>query len=251
MLLMNNISVEGLLAAGIVLFFGMGWHEYAHAFIADWWGDPTPRQNGRLTPNPIVHINWVGWLMFLIIGFGILGSVPVNPAKMRNPRWGSFWTSFAGPISNLIQAAFFALITRLLLSEPGLSFLSGLGPDFLQSRFFEFFTLLLTYGVFFNVLLFVFNLLPLFPLDGWRMMLAVLPGRGLTRKQIPSFLWQSLRPVANLLYEPAFTWQAWAQATQYVFFGLLMLSFAVPQLDLFGFLIGGPTFRISALLLGS
>ncbi len=251
MLLMGNITIEGLIAAGIVLFFGMGIHEYAHALVADWWGDPTPREHGRLTPNPIVHINWVGWLMFLVIGFGILGSVPVSPNRMRNPRWGSFWTSFAGPLSNLIQAAGYALVYRLITSGPGLSFFSSLGPDFLSSPVFGFIGLLLVYGVFFNVLLFVFNLLPLFPIDGWRMMLAVLPGRGVERQSIPGFLWQNAAPIARFLYEPAYTWQNWAQVTQYVFFGLLLLSFAIPPLNIFGLVIGEPTFTIYSLLIGS
>jgi len=250
MLLMGNLSIEGLLAAGIVLFFGMGWHEYAHALVADWWGDPTPREHGRLTPNPIVHINWIGWLMFLVIGFGILGSVPVTPSRMRNPRWGNFWTSFAGPISNLIQAGIFALIYRLLSSSAGLGFLSNLGPDFLNSFIFQFIILLLNYGVLFNVLLFVFNLLPFFPLDGWRMMLAILPGRGLESKSIPTFIWQNVRPLANLLYEPAYTWQAWAQTSQFVFFGLLLLGFAIPQFSAFSFLIGRPTSMIYSMLIG-
>jgi Zn-dependent protease len=250
MLLMGNITIEGLIAAGLVLFFGMGFHEYAHALVADWWGDPTPREHGRLTPNPIVHINWVGWLMFLLIGFGILGSVPVSPNRMRNPRWGSFWTSFAGPLSNLIQAGVFALVYRLISSGPGLSLLSNLGPDFLNSSIFGFLILVLNYGVLFNVLLFVFNLLPLFPIDGWRMMLALLPGRGMERKNIPNFLWQNVAPIARFLSEPAYTWQAWAQVTQYVFFGLLLLSFALPQFSIFNFLIGEPTFAIYSLLLG-
>lgn len=242
MLLFGNFDINFLVSAGMVLLFGMGIHEYAHALVADWWGDPTPRQMGRLTPNPLVHINWIGWLMFLILGFGILGSVPVNPRNMRDPRWGSFWTSAAGPISNLIQAAIFGIVWRIAIGVAPLSFWTTAAGDFWQTFFFV--------GVYFNVLLFVFNLLPLYPIDGWRMVLAFLPGRGINRNDIPAFIRQNIPPLARLMAEPAYTWQSWAQATQYVFFGLLLISFAIPQISVFGFFIGEPTIRITSLFLG-
>ena len=242
MLLFGTYDPIAILAIGIVLFFGMGWHEYAHAVVADWWGDPTPRQMGRLTPNPVVHINWVGWLMFLVLGFGILGSVPINTRAMRDPRWGSFWTSFAGPLSNLLQAVLFGIIANMFLFlAPEVLTQTGIVGQFLQS--------LLTYGVIFNVLLFVFNLLPLFPMDGWHMLLAVLPGTGLSWASIPAFVRESLTPLAAFLNRPAYKWSEWAQLTQYAFFIFLMIGFAVPQLSPFGFLISTPTIRISSLLL--
>lgn len=243
MLLFGQFNPIALIAIGIVLFFGMGWHEYAHAVVADWWGDSTPRQMGRLTPNPIVHINWVGWLMFLIIGFGILGSVPINTRQMRDPRWGSFWTSFAGPLSNLAQAIIFGIVFRLF---------TWFAPEvFLQTGLLgEFFQQLLFFGVLFNVLLFVFNLLPLFPMDGWHMMLAILPGTGLSWTAIPATIRQSLTPLAAFLNRPAYKWSEWAQITQYVFFFLLIIGFVVPQLSPLNWLIGRPTFTISALILG-
>ncbi|MGJ3237451.1 MAG: site-2 protease family protein [Anaerolineae bacterium] len=242
MLLFARPEPIAIIAIGIVLFFGMGWHEYAHAVVADWWGDPTPRQMGRLTPNPIVHINWVGWLMFLIIGFGILGSVPINTRAMRDPRWGSFWTSFAGPLSNLLQAIIFGVVFHLFVF---------LAPEVLRTTglFGEFLSNLLFYGVLFNVLLFVFNLLPLFPLDGWHMLLAVLPGTGINWTAIPAFVRQSLTPLAVFLNRPAYKWAEWAQMTQYAFFFFLMIGFVIPQFSPFSFLIGDPTRIISALLI--
>lgn len=257
MLLFGDFSLFSLVAIGVVLFFGMGIHEYAHALVANWWGDPTPREQGRLTPNPIVHINWVGWLMFLLIGWGILGSVPINPRRMRDPRWGSFWTSFAGPFSNLVQAALFAITLRILSGFTPISASTGfalLGPAYevgaFASPFLDFMSLFLTVGVYFNVLLFVFNLLPLFPIDGWRMVLALLPGRGLQWDDIPMFIRQNVRPLAAFLYEPAYKWEQWAMVTQYVFFALILISFAIPRLSVFGELIGKPTFAIMRLLLG-
>ena len=243
LLFMREFDPIALIAIAIVLFFGMGWHEYAHAYVADWWGDPTPRSMGRLTPNPIVHINWVGWLMFLIIGFGILGSVPINTRQMRDPRWGSFWTSFAGPLSNLAQAIIFGILYRIFFAlTPELFFQTGILGQFLQDLMF--------FGVLFNVLLFVFNLLPLFPMDGWHMLLALLPGTGLSWKAIPAAIRQSVPPLAGFLNRPAYKWSEWAQMTQYVFFFLLIIGFVVPQFSVLNWLIGRPTFQISALILG-
>lgn len=242
MLLFGNFDPVALVAIGIILLFGMGWHEYAHAVVADWWGDPTPRNMGRLTPNPIVHINWVGWLMFLILGFGILGSVPINTRQMRDPRWGSFWTSFAGPLSNLAQAAIFGAVFNLIAAlAPELLSQTGLMGQFV-SQF-------LYYGVLYNVLLFVFNLLPFFPMDGWHMFLALLPGTGLAWTSIPAFIRQGLTPIATFLNRPAYKWSDWAQASQYVFFGLLMIGFVIPEFSPLHFLIGKPTSDITFLIL--
>lgn len=252
MLLFGNFDIWLLLAIGIVLFFGMGWHEYAHALVATWWGDPTPREYGRLTPNPLVHINWIGWAMFLLIGFGILGSVPVDHRRMRDGRWGMFWTSAAGPLANLIMAAISALILRLfgdmttvaliLSGIVNVGGVNGVIPDF--------FSLLLYISVFYNVLLFVFNLLPFFPIDGWRMVLSLLPGSMLTNQQIPQFIRRDVRPLANFLREPAYTWQLWAQASQFVLLGLIMLSFIPGLPSILGFMIAQPTSQITGFLLG-
>lgn len=244
MLLFGNPTIESLLAIAFVLLLGMGIHEAAHAYAADWWGDPTPRNMGRLTLNPFVHINWVGWVMFLIIGFGILGSVPVNPRKMRDPRWGSFWTSFAGPLSNLAQAIVYALLFRIF----GASFQE------MGSLIADVISLILFYGVVFNVLLFVFNLLPFFPLDGWHMMLSLLPGRGMHHKNIPDYV-RNVSPLASFLQQPAYKWQQWAQQSQTLFIGLIIFSLIAGQLGLgalspLNWLISGPTIQLTALLIG-
>lgn len=247
MLLFGNPTIEGLVAIGFVLLIGMGIHEAAHAYMADWWGDPTPRSMGRLTLNPFVHISWVGWLMFVVIGFGILGSVPVNPRAMRDPRWGSFWTSFAGPLSNLAQAVVYAILFRIF----GASFLEMGQTNIIM----QILGLILLYGVTFNVLLFIFNLLPFFPMDGWHMLLAVLPGRGMNYQQIPAGISRNVPQLATFLQQPAYKWQQWAQASQTVFIGLIIFSIFASYIGL-GFLsplntlISGPTRAITALLIG-
>lgn len=254
MLLFGNISIYNFLAIGFVLLLGMGLHEYAHAVVADYWGDPTPRQQGRLTPNPMVHINWVGWIMFVLIGFGILGSVPINKFRMRDPRWGSFWTSFAGPLSNLGQALIYAVTLRILDGSSAIN--AGTGFRIFSGiqgvgSVGDLIALTLSVGVLYNVLLFVFNLLPLFPMDGWHMMLELLPGRGMEWGQIPLTIRQSMRPLATFLNQPAYKWEQWAQMSQYAFFVMIMISFAIPQLSPFSMLIGTPTRQITLLLLGA
>ena len=158
----------------IVLGFGMTVHEFAHNFVAWKMGDPLPRKQGRLTLNPLVHINWVGWLMFAVIGFGILGSAPISPQRMRDPRWGFLAAVAAGPISNLCLALIFAIILRLSGLAADGYYLYRL-PDTIASPLGVLAAFMYAM-VFWNVLLFVFNLIPLFPIDGWHVVLTLLPG---------------------------------------------------------------------------
>jgi len=208
-----GLSPEQIIINLIVLGIGMTVHEFAHNYVGYKMGDPTPAQQGRLTLNPMVHINWVGWLMFALIGFGILGQAPIAPHRMRNPRWGYLAAVAAGPISNLLLAVLFAIPTQILI-----------GTVSTQSLVFQFFYT----AVLFNVLLFIFNILPLFPLDGWHITYTLLPP------------------------DLAETWGSpqWRQYSQYAFFGLLLLSFAAPGINPFGWLITQPTFAITRFLLG-
>jgi Zn-dependent protease len=247
-LLFGEFSLQYFIAVGLVLLIGMGWHEYAHALVADWWGDPTPRENGRITPNPLVHIYWPGWLMFVIIGFGILGYVPVNERRMRDPRWGAFWTALAGPVANLVMALVSAILLRLFF-DPFIAFQYLANPSAVNTPI-EFIGLLLITSVLFNALLFVFNLLPFFPIDGWRIVLALLPGRGMRYEVIPSFVHRNLAPIARFLQRPAYKWQEWAQLSQYVLLGLILLSFLPAVPNPLGEILGGATFGVMRLFLG-
>ncbi len=225
MLLFGDLSFQLLLANLIVLFFGMGLHEYAHSMVAHWMGDPTPREMGRLTPNPLVHIYWPGWLMFAIIGFGILGFAPINPRRMRNPRWGALAATAAGPLSNLIFAILAAIFLRII-ANPQQIISALIRPD-LVNTIPNFVILLLVQAVYLNVLLFVFNLLPLFPIDGWHIVFALLPP------------------------ELAYSWQRHKQTSQMVFLGVLLLSFVpIGNLNIIGTLIGQPTSSIAFFLMG-
>ncbi|MBX3110550.1 MAG: site-2 protease family protein [Fimbriimonadaceae bacterium] len=141
----------------LVIFLAIGLHEYCHAKFADLAGDPTPRAMGRVTLNLFKHFDLLGTIMILVTtfsGFGIGWGKPVimDPRHMKNPKWDHFIAVLAGPMSNLVQAAVYAVLLRLLMPT-----------GMLQGGFL---TAFLLYGVILNVTLFVFNLLPIGPLDG-------------------------------------------------------------------------------------
>jgi Zn-dependent protease len=148
-----------MLAAAIVILFAIGLHEYCHAKFADMAGDPTPRYYGRVTLNLFNHFDPLGTIMIIVTmlsGFGIGWGkpVPMDPSKMRNPRWDHFVAVLAGPLSNLLQAIFFAMVWRVLTTA---------NSPLLENPFVF---VLLYFGVALNVGLCFFNLFPLGPLDG-------------------------------------------------------------------------------------
>lgn len=157
-----------LLAIAIIIFLAIGIHEYCHAKFADMAGDPTPGIYGRVTWNLTKHFELFGTIMIVItslygVGIGWGKPVPMDPNKMRNPRWDHFVAVLAGPVSNLVQATIFAVLTRvILMTSPGL-----LANEFLGS--------LMIFGIVINVGLFVFNLIPIGPLDGMWIVSTFLP----------------------------------------------------------------------------
>lgn len=136
-------------------------HEFGHAFAATAQGDPTPKQHGRLTFNPIAHLDPVGFLLLLVAGFGWGKPVPFNPLYLRNRRFGGAIVSAAGPLANLFQIVVFGLTLKAL---------SSLGQGNLL-------VVLLGALVQINVILMVFNLLPIPPLDGSKVFFSLLPRR--------------------------------------------------------------------------
>lgn len=202
----------------VVLLIAMTVHEFAHSYAAYLAGDPTAADQGRLTLNPLVHIYWIGFAMFVFLGFGILGSAPVNPSRMRNPRWGHLFAVAAGPLSNLLLAVVVAVLVRIM----------GVGIAFpVQSQFLPTLQELAGAFLFWNVLLFVFNLLPFAPIDGWHIVRSLLPG--------DASIW----------------WTKNAQTSQYILYGLILLSFLGRGLpNVLAILIGTPTRIILSLLVG-
>ncbi|HVO42081.1 MAG TPA: site-2 protease family protein, partial [Aggregatilineales bacterium] len=106
-------SIATLLTRAIVLLIAMDVHEFAHAYVAFRMGDTTARDAGRMTLNPFVNLYWPGYLMGVLLGFGILGTAPVNEYRMRDRRWGLFFAVAAGPLANLLLAVIAAIPFRL------------------------------------------------------------------------------------------------------------------------------------------
>jgi len=162
-------TVERLIAAAIIVVISFPVHEFAHAWMAYRLGDSTARYLGRLTLNPIVHFDPLGGLMLLAssyagVGIGWAKPTPVNFANLRNGRTGEAMVAAAGPLSNLVLALGGGVAFRLLrgaASTPGQ---------------FDALNILLIF-VEINISLFIFNLIPVPPLDGTRVLLAALPPR--------------------------------------------------------------------------
>ena len=162
----------------IVFLFSLSVHESAHAYVADRFGDDTGRVLGRVSLNPIVHIDPLGTILFPLIGIfggmmiGWAKPVPVNPLNWREKDKANFWTSAAGPLSNLVIATACFIILKVIM-ELGFAneVLAGLQGNSLLAPIGE----VLKIGIFLNLLLMVFNLIPIPPLDGSHALESVLP----------------------------------------------------------------------------
>ena len=161
-MLFGNPSIEGLIAGIVALLVGLTFHEFSHALLADQLGDRQPRAMGRLTLNPIPHIDPIGALMLVVAGFGWAKPVMVNPYALRDGPRGMALVAFAGPIANLVVAIGFAVVYRVLG-------IVGVDDGFVL-RLVELIVRL-------NILLAIFNLIPIPPLDGYNVLLAFLPPR--------------------------------------------------------------------------
>ena len=170
---LTSYLVSMLLSLPVILL-SLSLHEAAHGFAAWRMGDPTAKNLGRLTANPIKHLDPAGFICMLLTGFGWATPVPINTRNLRNPRRDTALVGLAGPLSNLLLAFVFLLLLRFL----GFGWLARLAvSSSLQFNLIQFTILFLYYGVFMNVTLAVFNLLPVPPLDGSRIFYVFLPPR--------------------------------------------------------------------------
>ena len=158
-----RFSIEELPYVIITLVIAFTIHEFAHAYVAYKFGDSTAKNQGRLTLNPVQHIDPIGALFLLIAGFGWARPVPVNRYHFKNPRLAGILVSLAGPISNLLLAT---IGVAVIYGSMAAGIADGL--PFYVFDFLEFFISI-------NVLLFVFNLIPLPPLDGYRIVEDLVP----------------------------------------------------------------------------
>jgi Zn-dependent protease len=209
-----------LIVYAIILFTCFPVHEFAHAWTANYFGDNTPRANGRLTLNPLAHLDPMGALLMIVVGFGWAKPVPINPyvLEQRLPA-APMLVSLAGPMSNLLMAIVASAFFRLgLVSTNAI----GIAPGAILPSFPWF----LFYFIYINLLLMLFNLLPLFPLDGEKVLDYFLPPAG-------QRVLDDIRPYSSLI--------------------LMVLLFVLPfalGINVIGSVIQPVLFQIMRLLIG-
>jgi Zn-dependent protease len=192
----------------ITLVISLTFHEFSHAWVATRFGDNTPRAYGRLTLNPLRHLDPLGSLLMIVVGFGWAKPVPINPSAMSS-RSGVMWTSLAGPFANFLLAIFAAIPLRL-------------GVSFSQSNIIGYF--LLNFMEI-NLLLMLFNLFPIAPLDG---------------EKIAAYVWP---PAWGAVLD---------KITRFGPILLLVVLFLLPYLgiDIMGAVMTGPLNNLTLMLLG-
>lgn len=152
----DYILTKLLMLPGIII--GLSFHEFAHAWVSDKLGDPTPRRQGRVTINPLAHIDWVGFLALLLVGFGWGKPVQIDPSYYKNRRRDEFLVGIAGVTMNLLLAIVFSIPARAIIRT-----FNGAGASDLIYNIY----LIIFYIISINVVLMIFNLIPCPPLDGW------------------------------------------------------------------------------------
>ena len=152
--------------------FAITCHEVSHGYVAWRYGDPTARMMGRLTLNPLKHIDIIGTLMIVFIGIGWAKPVPVVYENLRHPRRDMIWVAAAGPVTNIIIAVISAVVLRMIVT-----YANPAASGSPLAMMVEPVVLMLAFSVYINLLLAIFNMIPIPPLDGGRVLTGVLPWR--------------------------------------------------------------------------
>ena len=162
--------ISDLILLAPPLLLALTFHEFSHGYVANQLGDPTARLAGRLTMNPIKHLDPIGTLAFFFVKFGWAKPVPVNPSYFRDPRKGMLWVALAGPMSNLFLAIISAILVKILIVVITPVRHSPVATSVLLP-----FLYMTVKSVWINLVLSIFNLLPVPPLDGGRILGGLLP----------------------------------------------------------------------------
>ncbi len=186
---MSTERLYGIVLTALPILLSLSVHEFAHARTALAFGDPTAKARGRCTLNPLAHLNFVGTLMIFFVGFGWAKPVPVNPNYLHPRRMGEIAVGLAGPASNFALAVLCS-IALLVMTRVGVTV--NINGRFQPT---DVAVLMLTYGVFINLALCLFNLIPVFPLDGHHIVREILPrpmGMAYMRWQVQYGMWTLL-----------------------------------------------------------
>lgn len=159
-------NLEYIVSLVIAVILAMSIHEMAHGLVSYWLGDPTAKLQGRISLNPFAHVDWLGVLCLLLFHFGWAKPVPVDPSYYKDRKTGIIWTSFAGPVANFLLA--FVCIFCLIL-------ILKLNPLFLYSDLGSLLESILSMTATLNIGFGLFNLIPVPPLDGSKVLFAFLP----------------------------------------------------------------------------
>ena len=160
------MEIKTLLLITPPVLLALTFHEYAHAYVANMYGDDTAKQSGRLTLNPLKHLDLLGTIMIFLVHFGWAKPVPVNPNRLRNPKKDMLWISAAGPLANMVLALISGIFLRILITMAE-------APE--QHSVMGLLIFMVFMSLQINLALAIFNILPIAPLDGSKILSGLLP----------------------------------------------------------------------------
>ena len=160
------MQIQTLLLIAPPILLALTFHEYAHAYVANRLGDDTAKQSGRLSLNPLRHLDPLGTIMIFLVHFGWAKPVPVNPYRLKNPKKDMLWISVAGPFANMVLAFASGILLRLLIATGGT-------PDRTSIVGLLIYVVFMSLQI--NLALAIFNILPIAPLDGSKILAGLLP----------------------------------------------------------------------------